>query len=133
MVDINVQKTVADAAGSAVSTVYKDSILGALLIICIALLVWLIRRVLSVQDQRVDDQKQMSERLEKSQDRQTALLEKTGEAFLRHEASMQRQIDVLTRSTEEVAGLSSSVRSMQGTVDSVVRDAVRSRPRGSGG
>lgn len=123
--------SVQDAAGSAVYSIVKDSVFGALLIVAVVLLIWLVRRVLAIQDLRVQDQKDMSARLEKSQEKQGALIEKMTEAF----GAFKNTVEKLNQTQEMSRGatndLVAAVRSLQSTVDSVLRDAVRSPYRRS--
>ena len=121
-----------DAAGIAAYAIVKDSVFGALLVAAVALLVWLIRRVLAIQDLRVDDQKQMSERLEKAQERQGQIIEKMTEAFSAFKSSIDRSKESQDSDREAVDKLSTSVTSMRSTLDSVLRDAVRGRSHSGG-
>lgn len=125
--------SVQDVASTAAYNVVRDSVFGALLLVAVVLCVWLVKRVLEVQDLRVADQKHMSERLEKAQDRQGTLIEKTTEAF----SSFRGSIDQLNRTQETHRDadyeLASVIQRLQGTVDSVIRDAVRGKRTGLSG
>ena len=121
--------SVQDAAGYAAAAIVKDSVFGALLLGAVMLLVWLVRRVLAVQDARVADQKQMSERLEKAQDRQGQLIEKMTEAFSAFKGSVDSLIQAQESGRNAITELNTSVQQLRTTMDSVIRDAVR---RGSG-
>jgi high-affinity Fe2+/Pb2+ permease len=122
---------VSKAAEIAIYSIVKDSVFGALLIVTVILLVWLVRRVLSIQDLRVQDQKDMSDRLEKSQEKTSALIEKMTEAFTTFQSAVDKLNQTQELSREATADLASTVRSLKDTVDSVVRDAVRGPYRSS--
>lgn len=124
-------KTVEGVAELAVYSIVKDSVFGALLIVSVVLLIWLVRRVLAIQDLRVQDQKDMSERLEKSQEKTSALIEKMTEAFSTFKSAVDKLNQTQELSRDATSELTSTVRSLQGTVDSVVRDAVRGPYRSS--
>lgn len=114
-----------DAANSAVAVIIKEGVMGALLVVSVALLVFLVRRVLAVQDMRVEDQKKMSDRLERSQERQSALIEKMTQAFTSFESAVDKMNQTQQLSSASVTALLAEVGKLQSTVDSVVRDAVR--------
>lgn len=123
--------SVQGAAENAVYSIVKDSVFGALLIVAVVLLIWLVRRVLAIQDLRVQDQKDMSARLENSQEKQGALIEKMTEAF----SAFKNTVEKLNQTQEMSRGATNdlvvAVRSLQSTVDSVLRDAVRNPYRRS--
>lgn len=120
-------KVAEEAAGDALGVVIKDGVLGALLIIAVGLCVWAVMRLNSVQNKRVEDQRLMNERMEKSQDRMAGLIEKMTEAFTGHKAALDRLSESEKSQTETMVKLCSKMEGMQGTVDSVIRDAVRGR------
>lgn len=117
----------------ATSRIVKDSVFGALLVVAVILLVWLVRRVLAIQDLRVEDQKAMSTRLERSQEKQALLIEKMTEAFTGVKATLETLNRTQQESSRVTSDLSNNVKGLQNTVDSVIREAVRSKTSRSGG
>lgn len=124
-------KTVESVAGIAAYSIVRDSVFGALLIVAVVLLIWLVRRVLAIQDLRVQDQKDMSARLEKSQEKTGEIIVKMTEAFSTFKSAVDKFNQTQELNWEATSDLTSTVRSLQGTVDSVVRDAVRGPYRSS--
>ena len=123
-------KVANEAAGDALAVIIKDSVLGALLVIAVGLCVWAVLRLNSVQNKRVADQKQMNDRMEKSQEKMAGLIEKMTEAFAGHKAALEKLADTERSQTDTMVKLCGEMRGLQGTVDSVIRDAVRrSSPR----
>lgn len=124
-------KAANEAAGDALAVIVKDSVLGALLVVAVGLCVWAVLRLSSVQNKRVADQKQMNERMEKSQEKMASLIEKMTDAFTGHKAALDRLSDTEKSQTETMVHLCSKMEGVQSTIDSVVRDAVRRAPRRS--
>jgi septal ring factor EnvC (AmiA/AmiB activator) len=135
-------KVVEEAATSAVAVIVRESFLGAFAVLCLVLCVaaaWLLVRV---QNQRTQDLKQMSDKMEKSQDQMAQLIGKMTEAFLGHKAALKRLTDTEKVQTETMQNMVSKMEGMRTTIDSVIRDAVRaprpprytpsSRPPGGG-
>ena len=123
--------TIEGAAGTAIYSIIKDSVFGALLVAAVVLLVWLIRRTLAVQDARVDDQKQMAERLEKAQQRQGEIIEKMTEAFGSFKSSVDGFKEAQRAGNDAIHSVGSKVQGLTTIVDGVIRDAVR-RSRSGG-
>lgn len=120
---------VEEVASNAVGFIIKESVMGALLVVAVALLVWLVKRVLAIQDLRVEDQKKMSERLEKASDKQAALITTMTETFTAFKVTLEKLNNTWELNEKATSSLSSSVDKLQNTVDSVVRDAVRGQTR----
>lgn len=120
---------VTEVATTTVTAIVRESVLGALLVVAVVLLVWLVRRVLAIQDLRVSDQKQMSDRLEKAQEKTTQLINTMTEAFSTFKVTLEKINQTQELSREAATELSSSVKSLQNTVDSVIREAVRGTAR----
>lgn len=116
-----------DAAGSAAAVLIKESVMGALLVVAVVLLVLLVRRVLAVQDLRVADQKQMSERLEKAQEKQSQLITSMTDALGGMRSTIGSLDKAQNASRDTTAELSSSINAMRATIDSVLREAVRAK------
>lgn len=127
-----------DVAASAATSVIEKGILGALLIIAVIGIVFLIRRLLHIQDQRVEDQVRANEVMERARDKTAAIMEHFSKASndidmaLDRFADVQsdtakRFADVQSDTVKAVSELRAAVTSLQNMVDSVIRDAVRSR------
>jgi hypothetical protein len=114
------------AAGSA-SNVIKDSVFGALLTVAVVCIIWLLKRLMSVQDQRVEDQVRANEMMEHSREKTSSLIAQVNQASVGVNATLDKLVDAQCDSTRSLGDLRSSIQSLQVTTDSVIRDAVRGR------
>lgn len=121
---------VTEAASTAVFSIIKDSVLGALLIIAVLGVIWLLRKVVTVQDQRIADQKAANEAMERQREKVSDLALKMVHASTQLNASIEKLTDSTEDHTKAIAELRSSFQELKNVVDSVIRDAVRRRSSG---
>lgn len=121
-----------DVATAAANSIIRESVLGALLLLAVVGLYLLMRRLLSVQDQRVADQVRANELMERSREKTAALMEQVTTASIGTNNALDRLTDVQSDQVRAIAELRSSQQSIQTTIDSVIREAVRSRVEGPG-
>ena len=121
---------VADVATSALSTIVNNSILGALLVVAVCAIGLLIKRLLAVQDLRVADQVRANEIMERNREKSATLMEQYTKASNEVNSAVERFTDVQGDTLRTIGSLQTAIASLQSTLDSVIRDAVRgNRPR----
>lgn len=110
----------AKLAGKSGLTIIESSLLGAITVICVIVTILAAWRLNKVQNDRVADQKQMSEKAEK-------LISGMTSTF----SGVKNALDNLTQTEQQTQIL---LRSLQQSIEGVIRDAVRrgssSPPRG---
>lgn len=115
-----------EVVNQAGSSLIKDTALGAITIICLALAVWAIRELKKVQDARVADKEKAADRLEATNEKDRASqaeLTKAVNALAGAQAETGRAIERNTQAVQE------NTRSLE----TVVRDAIRRGTGSSGG
>jgi hypothetical protein len=120
----------AEIAATAASVIIKDSILGSLLLVAVVGIVFLIRRLLAVQDLRVVDQVRSNEIMERSREKTVVLMEHVSKASNEVNSALDRFTDVQADTVKAVSELRVALMNLQNTMDSVIRDAVRGRSSG---
>lgn len=118
----------AELAGKSGLSVLESSLLGAIAVLSLVVAIFSVWKLNRVQNERVADQKQLSERMEKAFERQESLVEKMTSTF----SGVKNALDNLTQTGKDTQSL---LRELKGSMDGVIRDAVRSRnpsspPRG---
>ena len=116
----------AELAGKSGLNILESSLLGAIAVLSLVVAIFSVWKLNRVQNERVADQKQLSDRMEKASERQEKLVEKMTSTF----SGVKNALDNLTQTEQQTQGL---LRSMQQSMDGVIRDAVRrgsSPPRG---
>lgn len=120
-------KSVAGVAETAMYSIVKDSVFGALLLVAVFGIIWLIRRLLSVQDMRVADQVRANEKMEAIRDKTAKLLEQLTKTSSESSVALERMIDAQSDNVRSLGEMRTTVERQQLTIDSVIRDAVRGR------
>lgn len=114
----------AELAGKSGLSVLESSLLGAIAVLSLVVAAFSVWKLNRVQNERVADQKQLNERMEKAFERQESLVEKMTGTF----SGVKNALDNLTQTGKDTQSL---LREFKGTMDGVIRDAVRSRSSSS--
>ena len=100
----------AELAGRSGLSVLESSLLGAIAALCLVVAIFAVWKLNKVQNERVEDQKDMSRRMEALSGQLTGTFAKTHNA-----------LDNLTKAEDEGQDL---MRQLKSSIDTVVRDAV---------
>lgn len=125
MAPLSLQPVSPEVVNAAGSSLIKDTALGAITIICLALTVWAIRELKKVQDQRVRDMENSAKRYEEANEKDRAAqaaLTQAVNALASAHAETNRATERNTHAIQE------HTRALEG----VIRDAIR-RAGTSGG
>lgn len=122
----NAQPVSPETVQQAGSSLIKDTALGAITIICLALAVWAIRELKKVQDSRVIDKEKAADRLEQTNEKDRAAQGELTKAVNALAGSNAEQGRAIERNT---AAIQENTRALE----TVVRDALRSRGTGGSG
>jgi uncharacterized protein HemX len=123
-------RAMTDVATTAAYSIVRDSVFGALLVVAVLGIAWLIRRLLSVQDQRVADQVRANELMERTREKTTALMSQMTSASSAVNVALEKLTDVQGDNGRAITELRSAVQALQSTMDSIIREAVREAARG---
>jgi hypothetical protein len=115
-----------DVVASAAGNVIEKGVLGALLIIAVVGIIFLIRRLLAVQDQRVADQVRSNELMERTREKTALLMEHVAKSSNETNTTLDRHADKIEDNTKAAGELRTELAALRSTMDSVMRDAVRS-------
>jgi uncharacterized membrane-anchored protein YhcB (DUF1043 family) len=110
----------AELAGKSGLSVMESSLLGAIAILSLVVAIFSVWKLNRVQNERVADQKQLSERMEKASERQEKLVEKMTGTF----AGVKNALDNLTQTEKDTQFV---LRDLKSSMDGVIRDAVNRR------
>lgn len=118
---------VTEVASTAVYSIVKDSVFGALLIVAVIGIIWLIKRLLDVQDKRVADQVRANELMERTREKTAHLMEQMTKASSEVNSTLERLTDVQSDNVKALGELRAALQTLQMTMDSIIREAVRAR------
>jgi len=107
-----------ELAGKSGLSIIASSLLGAITVLSIIVTIFAVWMLNHVQNERVADQKQLSERMEKASERQEKLVEKMTGTF----AGVKNALDNLTQTEKDTQAF---LRELKTSMDGVIRDAVR--------
>jgi uncharacterized protein HemX len=127
MTSLEVAEKAADAATGAMNNLVKDGVLGALLVLAVVGIVILVWRLLRAQDLRVEDQNKANDALEKVREKTSTLMEQLMQASHETTRAMERLTDAQEDNVRALDRVCSALTSVQTTLESVLRDAVRGR------
>lgn len=116
-----------DVASTAAYSIVKDSVFGALLLIAVVGIIWLIRRLLAVQDLRVADQVRANELMERTRDKTAALMEQVLKASSSVDSALEDMSEAQETQANAIRESRTAIQQVQTTMDSIIRDAVRRR------
>jgi len=116
-----------EVASTAAYSIVRDSVFGALLIVSVIGIIYLIRRLLSVQDLRVADQVRANEMMERLREKTGALMEQVTRASTEANSALERLTDIQSDNNKAIGELRATLQALTMTMDSIIRDAVRSR------
>ena len=119
----------AELAGKSGLSVIASGLLGSIAVLSLLVAIFAVWMLNRVQNERVADQKQLSERMEKASERQEKLVEKMTSTF----SGVKNALENLTQTEKDTQAF---LRELKGSMDGVIRDAVRRSstpaPRGQG-
>ncbi len=121
--------TVADVASTAAYSIVRDSVYGALLVAAVGGIVWLIKRLLAAQDQRVADQIRANESMDRTREKTAALMEQMTRALSEVNGALERMSDLQGDSVRAINDVRTALSNIATTLDSIIRDAVRGSRR----
>ena len=124
-------KEVVEVAAKSGLTILETSLLGAFAILCLAVAVVAVWQLIRVQNKRVCDQQKLNDHMEKARERMEGLIEKMTAAFAGHKAALEQLSRTEQQQTDSLKQVGEGLTKVQTTLDSVIRDAVRGRPRSS--
>jgi uncharacterized protein HemX len=109
------------ATETVVKAIVSQGILGALLLLAVALCAWAVVKLNKVQSDRVKDQKEMSDKLEKAQNLSGELVKDMTRAFGKNSTALDRLAQTETEQSRRLDSLSGKVERMDRNVELAVR------------
>jgi len=110
----------AELAGKSGLSIIASGLLGSIAVLSLLVAIFAVWMLNRVQNERVADQKQLNDRMEKASERQEKLVEKMTGTF----AGVKNALDNLTQTEKDTQAF---LRDLKGSMDGVIRDAVNRR------